>query len=218
MTELRPATPVLGSFAALALLYLLAFEHNASWTGALVKALPILLLAAAAAFHARGAWRAGLVVALLFSALGDLLLAAHAMRGDLFTAGLASFLVAQLAYAQLFWRHRSPQRWRRWLALGYLPFAAALAAWILPRTGALAVPVGAYLLAITAMVTGAALTDRPPWLFAGALAFAFSDGAIAVNKFLQPLPYAGLVIMSSYYLAQGLLWWGGTREPREASA
>ena len=218
MTERRPATPLLGGFAALALLYLLAFEHHANWTGALVKALPILLLAAATPFHARGAWRTGLVVALLFSALGDLLLAAHAIRGGLFSAGLGSFLVAQLAYAQLFWRHRSPLRWRRWLALGYLPVAVALAAWILPHAGALALPVGAYLLAITAMVTGAALADRTPWLFVGALCFAFSDGAIAVNKFLQPLPYAGLLIMTSYYLAQGLLWWGATRSTQGVRA
>jgi uncharacterized membrane protein YhhN len=215
MAERRPATTTALAFAALCTLYLLFFEYNASWIGAAFKAAPILLLCVAAAREAQGAWRTGLVVALLFSALGDVLLAAHAMRGGLFTAGLGSFLVAQLAYAQLFWRHRGTARWRWWLALAWLPVAVALGWQVLPQAGSLAGAVGLYMLAITAMVTGAALADRPLWLFAGALSFAFSDGAIAVNKFLYPLPHAGLVIMLSYYLAQGLLWWGATRAPVE---
>ena len=65
------------------------------------------------------------------------------------------------------------------------------------------------------MVTGAALADRPLMLLAGALAFAFSDATIAINKFLAPVPQAGLVIMLSYYLAQWLLWRGALREPEE---
>jgi uncharacterized membrane protein YhhN len=215
MAELRPATTTALVYTALCALYLLFFEHNATWPGALAKAAPILLLGAAVARETHGAWRTGLLAALLFSALGDLLLAAHAIRGGLFTAGLGSFLVAQLAYAQLFWRHRGAVRWRWWLALAWLPVAVALAWRVLPQAGALAPAVGAYMLAITAMVTGAAVADRPLWLFLGALSFAFSDGAIAVNKFLQPLPHAGLVIMVSYYLAQGLLWWGATRAPLE---
>jgi uncharacterized membrane protein YhhN len=206
------------AYAALALVYLVVFEHNESWGGAVAKAAPILLLAAAAVRIAAPAWRLALLLALLLSALGDVLLAAHAIVGGLWVAGLGAFLLAQLVYAQQFWRHRSPLRSRRWLALGYVPIAALLAWRIVPAAGELALPVGAYLLAITAMVTGAALADRPLALFAGALCFAFSDGSIAVNRFIAPIPHAGLVIMLSYYVAQWLLWHGALGAPQERTA
>lgn len=201
------------AYAALAATYLGLFGYNASWGGTLVKPLPILLLAVLAWQRAAPAWRAPLTAALLFSALGDVLLAAHGIVGGLFTWGLGSFLVAQLCYAGVFWRHRRALPLRRALAVGYLPVAAGLAWFILPAAGELAVPVGLYLLAITAMVTGAALADRPLLLFAGALAFAFSDATIAVNKFLSPVPEAGLVIMLSYYLAQWLICQGALQLP-----
>jgi len=205
------------AYALLAAAYLLLFGYNDSWTGAIVKMLPILLLAGASARLMRGAWRRWMVLALLFSALGDWLLGMNGVAGNLFAAGLGSFLLAQLAYAQLFWRHRSADRRRRWLALAWLPMAAVLAWLVLPVAGEMAVPVALYMLAITAMVTGAALADRPLMVLAGALAFAFSDATIALNKFLTPVPQAGLVIMLSYYLAQWLLWRGALREPKEMS-
>jgi len=203
------------AYALLAAAYLLLFGYNDSWTGAIVKMLPILLLAGASARLMRGQWRRWMVVALLFSALGDWLLGMNGVAGNLFAAGLGSFLLAQLAYAQLFWRHRAPDRRRLWLAACYLPVAGALAWLVLPAAAEMAVPVALYMLAITAMVTGAALADRPLVLLAGALAFAFSDATIAINKFLTPVPQAGLVIMVSYYLAQWLLWRGALREPEE---
>jgi uncharacterized membrane protein YhhN len=206
------------AYALLAAAYLLLFGYNDSWTGAIVKMLPILLLAAASARLMRGTWRRWMVVALLFSALGDWLLGMNGVMGNLFAAGLGSFLVAQLAYAQLFWRHRSADGRRRWLAACYLPVAAALAWLVLPVAGEMVVPVALYMLAITAMVTGAALANRPLLLLAGALAFAFSDATIAINKFVSAVPQAGLVIMLSYYLAQWLLWRGALREPKEISA
>jgi hypothetical protein len=32
-----------------------------------------------------------------------------------------------------------------------------------------------------------------------------SDSVLAVDTFINPLPYAGLWVLSSYYLAQGLM-------------
>jgi uncharacterized membrane protein YhhN len=198
-------------YVALSLVYLLAFRQAPSLTGAVVKTLPILLLAALATRAAAPGWRAPLAAALACSALGDFLLDLNALHGGLFTAGLGSFLLAQLLYAWQFWRNRGALPQRRLLALGYLPVAAALAWVVIPAAGALALPVGAYLLAITAMVTGAAVADRPLWLFAGALSFAASDGMIALTKFeLLRLPFASLAIMVSYYLAQWLIWHGAT--------
>jgi uncharacterized membrane protein YhhN len=208
---------ITAAYAALCAAYLLLFDYNSSWSGAFVKMLPILLLAVASSRMASGAWRNGMVIALLFSALGDWLLGMNGVMGDLFVAGLGSFLIAQLCYAQLFWRHRSPDDRRRWLAAAYLPVAALLAWIVLPAAGEMRIPVLVYMLAITAMVTGAALAARPLLLFAGALCFAFSDGVIAINKFVTEVPHAGLLIMLSYYLAQWLLWSGAMNTTKENS-
>jgi uncharacterized membrane protein YhhN len=207
-------------YAVLSIVYLLAFRHVPGWTGAVVKTLPIILLAALAWRMAAPGWRLSLTAALLCSAAGDFLLDLNAFLGDFFVAGLGSFLLAQLLYAQQFWRHRSPAPARRWLAMAYLPVAGVLAWLVLPAAGALALPVGVYLLAITAMVTGAAVADRPLWLFAGALSFAVSDGMIALGKFhIIEVPHGSLAIMVTYYLAQWLIWHGATSPaPRAAGA
>jgi len=42
-------------------------------------------------------------------------------------------------------------------------------------------------------------------VFYGAVLFLFSDSMLAYNKFVQPLPNAGLIIMASYMLAQYLI-------------
>lgn len=206
------------TYLFLSIVYALFFSYDTSYTGAHLKMLPILLLAFVAWTRAEAGWRWPLTAALLFSALGDLLLDLDGLRGDLFVAGLGSFLLAQLCYGWLFWRHRSPDTRRRWLALAYLPGAALLAWYILPGTGHLAVPVGIYLIAISAMVTGAALADRPLLLFAGACSFAVSDTLLAIDRFLQPVPAAGILIMGSYYLAQGLICLGALQAPRRAPA
>lgn len=205
-------------YTALALAYLLGWRADTDWTGAIVKTLPILLLAALAARMAAPGWRLPLALALGFSALGDFLLDLNAFLGDFFVAGLGSFLLAQLLYAGRFWSARSAAPRRRVLALAYLPVAGALAWAVLPAAGALALPVTLYLLAITAMVTGAALADRPLWLFAGALSFAVSDAAIALGKFeVLAIPFAAQFIMVTYYLAQWLIWHGATSPATRAA-
>lgn len=64
-------------------------------------------------------------------------------------------------------------------------------------------PVAVYLLVLTAMLWRAlAQGGSAGW---GALLFALSDGILAWDIFVQPLPYARLVTMSTYYLAQLLI-------------
>lgn len=42
----------------------------------------------------------------------------------------------------------------------------------------------------------------------GALFFLLSDSALAVNKFAQPIPQAGVLIMGTYMIAQYLIVYG----------
>lgn len=196
-----------------------AFLHpHPSLLTALLKPLPILFLALITARSVAPGWRGLVSAGLVFSAAGDLLLALDDLHGDLFIAGLASFFMAQGAYAVAFWSRRHADPVRRWLAIAYVPAGVLLAGWMLPAAGTLAVPVGIYLLGISAMVTGAALTNRSLLVFAGALCFAVSDTLIGVNKFLAPVPAAGTLIMASYYLAQGLICAGVVRTPAKAAA
>lgn len=206
------------AFVFFSVCYTFFFSSHSSYTGAHLKIVPILVLAWTAWTRASADWRWPLTAGFLFSALGDLLLDLDGLRGDLFIAGLGSFLLAQLCYAGLFWRHRSPDARRWWLVLAYLPAATLLAWQILPRVGDMALPVGGYLLAISAMVTGAALTDRPLLLFAGAFSFAVSDTLLAFDRFLHPVPAAGILIMGTYYLAQGLICAGALQAPRRSPA
>lgn len=171
-----------------------------------LKPLPILLLAFVAWHELSGIWRPAMTMALVFSAIGDVLLALRIEGFDNFVPGLGAFLVGQLIYAALFWSERRVTRPRLILACGYLLVAGALAALVLPRTGDLMVPVAFYLLAISTMATGAAINATPlPWLFVGALTFVLSDCLIALNRFVMAFPGAAVAIMLTYYLAQWLM-------------
>jgi uncharacterized membrane protein YhhN len=205
------------AFVFFSVFYTFFFSSHSSYAGAHLKIVPILILAWTAWTQAARDWRWPLTAALLLSALGDLLLDLDGLRGDLFIAGLGSFLLAQLCYAGLFWRHRSSDARRWWLVLAYLPVAGLLASQILPGVGDLVLPVGGYLLAISAMVTGAALTDRPLLLLAGAVSFAISDTVLAFDRFLHPVPAAGILIMGTYYLGQGLICAGALQATRRST-
>ncbi len=194
------------TFWALALIYILLMHQLPVALAVVSKAAPIILLLIPVRKLLSGKLRLGMVIAILFSAVGDILLALDGAVGNFFVPGLASFLIAQVTYAILFWQHSKLNRQRLWLTAGYAPIAFILAWFILPASGELLIPVTAYLIAISAMVLGAAFCNRPwQWLFVGACTFALSDSLIAINKFIEPLPYAGVAIMLTYYLAQYMI-------------
>lgn len=194
------------TFWIFSLIYILLMNQLPVALAVVSKAAPILLLLIPVWKLLSGKVRTGMVIAILFSAGGDILLALDGAVGNFFIPGLASFLIAQVAYAVLFWQGFRFNKQRQWLAAGYIPVAMVLAWFILPASGELMIPVVAYLLAISAMVLGSAFCNRPwQWLFVGASTFALSDSLIAINKFIQPLPYAGVAIMLTYYLAQYMI-------------
>lgn len=165
------------------------------------KALPILVLLALAAYQLSGANRTWIVSALVFSAGGDILLALNLKHGFIF--GLSAFALAHLCFSGCFYR------WRQWhpryllLLLFFTFYIFVMLFLLIPASGDLQIPVIGYLGIISAMTITAILADVPGrYLVIGASCFVLSDSLLAVNKFLLPLPYAGLLIMFSYYLAQ----------------
>lgn len=152
-----------------------------------VKALPALLLAGAAWSHPIVRERRWLVGALVFSALGDFLLAIPWWQPS-FVLGLAAFLVAHLCFlgALLPLARRSTPRL---IAVAVTVLAClALLTWFWPRLveQGMAVPVVAYIAVLGAMVCAALLARLPtPWTAAGAVCFAVSDSMIGISQFVR---------------------------------
>lgn len=155
-----------------------------------------------------------ILAGLLCSVAGDVFLMLPRER---FTAGLASFLVAHLFYIAAFWLMAPPR-----LAGSELAVLALLAGIALPMYVRLArgirekgrdrllLPVALYISVITLMVWRAAGTmssptplPSPPLLpVAGAMLFYISDAALAWDKFVTPLPWRHIIVMSTYFGAQ----------------
>ena len=168
---------------------------------------PADLLAAAAAAQPR--WL--LLAALVLSTAGDVFLLGES-EGR-FRAGLASFLLAHVAYGAIFVGHVETPWWpgpaATVAALAVVVAAGGVLAWLWPTLGGLRGPVAAYVAVIVAMALAALLADfATPWVALGALAFVASDAMLAANKFRGPLPGAGLFVWTSYCTAQGLLAFG----------
>ena len=200
------ATRWLALFLAICALYIASEPLRPYPLHYLVKALPILVLAVYTNAHLSGRWRAAALLALLFSAGGDILLSLTFTNH--FIAGLASFLVAQLIYAAIFFALRNAQRRssKAAISLGVLGYAVAMASIILPADPVLKIAISSYLLVITGMALAATWAwRRSPLPMLGAFTFVASDSLIAWDMFASPVPLASLLIMSTYYAAQLML-------------
>ena len=150
--------------------------------------------------------------AILFSFLGDVFLMA---AGDLyFMLGLVSFLGAHIAYIIAYRMHRRDegdgltgiQKVR--YAFPFILAGTGLITVLYPHLGELKLPVIIYASVLVIMVLTAlfryGFTSMPSfWLvFIGAFLFMVSDSLLAFNKFVTPIDYSGLWVMSTYIAAQ----------------
>ncbi|GHA18682.1 hypothetical protein GCM10008090_30360 [Arenicella chitinivorans] len=144
--------------------------------------------------------------ALCLCLLGDTLLLFDA----LFVFGLTAFLFAHLGFIVVFARAYGLRlSWFPTLVIGSA--AVGYFSLLFPHLGVLTVPVAVYLSVIISMVlcavgmasySGSAVARG---VALGAIVFAISDSVIAYNKFLQPVWWSSLVILSFYWLAMTLL-------------
>ena len=123
-----------------------------------------------------------------------------------------SFLLAHLAFVFAFAHGlRSPEL-PGWLAVVVFG-AVALLFVLLPRAGALKLPVLVYCLVLAAMVFAAAARhetfhdDSSLRALLGALLFAASDAVLGVRRFVRRFRYAQALILSTYWSAIGLIAW-----------
>lgn len=165
-----------------------------------------LLLARAAWFHAPRRERRWLVAALVFSLVGDLLLALPGLRLS-FVGGLGAFLLAHLAYLALFVPLAGDARAPRLLGCGVvIGTGGTLLHLFQPNLGGLAWPVALYMGVLCAMVCAALVARLPTGLAAlGALCFVVSDALIGYTRFLAPFDSYPLAVWWTYAAAQLLL-------------
>lgn len=165
-----------------------------------VKTSPVLFLSIAT--WSAGGFRPRLFpAALLFSAIGDL----FGERG-MFVLQIAMFAVAHILYATFFFRRRHFDRLSLFAVALLIIASISLATYIIPHIGNLLERLfcGAYIFIISAM-TASTILQRCPhkWLYViAALIFMASDATITFNKFVGHIPYAGIIIMATYFAAQ----------------
>jgi uncharacterized membrane protein YhhN len=191
---------------------------NQPWMNMLFKPLATIGIFAYAwgRGHDRPVVRRWVLIGLVLSLVGDIALL-WPDKG--FLPGLVSFLLAHLAYLVAFTRTRR-------LAARIAPFvvyavvAGAVLYQLWPGVPAgLRGPVGGYVIFLAAMAAQAAVLwrcgePRGGWLAMGGALFVCSDALLATNKFAGPLPLASLWILSTYWLAQGMIATSLTPEPR----
>ena len=150
--------------------------------------------------------KVAVLAALILSAVGDVLLLEEAG----FLAGLASFLLAHVAFAGAFLvRGISAPALGAAVPLGV--FAWLVVRWLWPHlSGRMRGPVAAYAVAISAMGVLAVATAVADWdwrLPAGGGLFILSDVAVARQAFVQPAFANRLWGLPLYYGGQLLLAW-----------
>jgi uncharacterized membrane protein YhhN len=168
----------------------------------------------------------GLMLAgLFFSWAGDIILEIPGNNPGIFIAGLACFLIAQIMYFTVFTitPGRGVITGSRWYLL--IPVIVAgimLVGFLYKDLDGMRFPVIMYATVILTMVAGAInrlekVNRTSYWLvLAGAILFLISDSSIAINKFSHPFRLSGMLIMSTYIIAQYLIVTGYIRQFRES--
>jgi uncharacterized membrane protein YhhN len=188
-------------FFIFAMLYLVLLSFGPLSISWLLKALPIVILFIAVFKTVRFSGKTLILIALLFSASGDILL-----EQGFFIFGIATFLMAQVHYGVYFAKNWASLNTRWYISITIILFMIVMVLLLRPHLGQFTVPVFAYLVVIGLMGLTATQSKMPlKWSVFGALMFILSDAFIAINRFLHPLPLESYLIMTSYYLAQWMI-------------
>jgi uncharacterized membrane protein YhhN len=163
------------------------------------------LLAVAAVAHPIVRERRWLMLALVFSAFGDFLLAVPWWSSS-FVGGLGGFLLAHLCYLGALAPLAARSRRRLVGAAAMCVLCIALLAWFWPHLDKLSVPVTVYIAVVCAMVCAALLARLPsPWTAVGAVCFAVSDAMIGIDRFILQSDVLAVPIWWAYAMSQLLI-------------
>jgi len=195
-----------------------------AWISIAVKSLIIPLLIWLYLRFVRGHWNrfhSMIIIALIFSWIGDITLQLTQFQESFFLVGRGSFLITQLIYMVAFFI--TPGKNTLFFRKIYLLIPVALYGWgilwlLSAGLGDMKLPVTVYTVVILSMLLAAVnrekKVNRQSFLLvlAGAILFVLSDSMIAINKFSQPFELARIAILSSYFTAQYLIALGCARQ------
>jgi len=160
-----------------------------------------------------------IVLALVFSWVGDVLLMFESINGNFFIFGLVAFLIAHIFYI-LFYENvirKEGLSKNYWWFLPVIIYYIALIYILSPNLGDMKLPVRIYGIVISYMLIKALQTGgiknpgAATLMIAGAVLFITSDSILAINKFYESFKYAGIAIMLTYGIAQLLIALGAVR-------
>jgi uncharacterized membrane protein YhhN len=156
-----------------------------------------------------------LLGALVFSWTGDVLLLFVFKDPIYFMLGLVAFLTAHIFYIILFVKEikkaKGKIEFKKTGAILIAIYLCTMLVILIPHLGGLTIPVIVYSVVISTMLYMAYLLSfhwaKPAsiYLLTGAVSFILSDSILAFDKFYQPLPVSGFLIMSTYLYAQWAL-------------
>ena len=150
---------------------------------------------------------------LILSLFGDCFLLFAGGSIYFFLYGLVSFLLTHILYSLAFFRDfkNDPQASKFYGHLMFFTmgvFSLSYYSWIRDYLNDFRIPVMVYMFVISIMAILAGYRYRRVnilsfrLIYLGALFFVISDAVLAYNKFVNPYPYSGILIMGTYMLAQ----------------
>lgn len=176
--------------------------------------LPFLLLAVY--FSGNFPSKKFLLIALVFSWIGDIILLFADRHELFFIVGLIAFLISHIVYILLFNKQLKYKNRKNkaifWIGVTcIIVYLFTMISILLPSLGDLTIPVFVYALVISTMLLFALkgfLNWEEPgnwYILIGAIAFISSDSILAFNKFYAPIVLSSFLIMITYLLAQYLI-------------
>jgi len=208
MAIMKPVWLILFIASAVTLFVGILFDMHMLYLTAKPLLMITLLLYFISASRGYPSWRFYVMAALVFSWGGDVFL----MLDNMFTAGLASFLVAHIFYITAYQKTGAASGELRLLDIMKFVLFGAVVMWLLyPGLGGMLIPVLAYMVVLLSMGVwahkrrGATTAISFTLVSAGAMLFVISDGLIAINKFAFEIPAERILVMSTYITAQYLI-------------
>jgi len=194
-----------------------------SWIDMVFKPFIMIWIVGYFLYHSKNIEKTVVRLALLgffFSWCGDLFMI-FASEFKYFVLGIASFLIAQVLYAFLFLYtinlsgKKSFLKKKPYWLIPYIAFGLIMYILLFSQLDTvLRIAIFIYIVAIltmSAMALNRYGNGHPvsfSYVFAGSLLFVLSDSMIAINRFLLPIPYEGIFIMTTYIGAQYLIMRG----------
>lgn len=173
----------------------------------IVKIAPLISLAVIVFLNVKGVNRITILAALVFSAIGDVILAIDGRQ--FFIYGLSSFALTHLIYTWLFLKESVILRKHTFLVIPFILFGIIMLSVLVPVLNRMLLPVIIYLTIIVSMGISAVISKRSNnELVLGAFLFMISDSVIAINMFIAKVPSSSYWIMLTYFPAQFLIVYG----------